>query len=650
MSKNGKPHPGIGQMIALAKIVPCPLNPRRTFDKDKLAALATSIAATGVQVPLIVRPVKRRAGHFELVDGERRYRAAKIAELVEVPAIVRELTDAQVLEAMLVVEVQRADIDDLERADGIFKLHTELRVPLEDIATRIGRSVSTIRHLLRLRDLPKIVRRAMQAGELPTSTAMAIARVPGTAAREKVARLVLMGEIYGNGEGPTDADLAARQKDMECAPLNYRDARKLIAKDCYRGLDGAPFSRQSLDLIPAAGSCDACPKRAGNLKEDPEYAHVREDMCIDPECYEAKITAHTALMLTQYEESGTPVIAGDEARKLFDRWNPTQLDSHDWVDLDKKCGEDRKNRTYEKLIGKSLADQVRMAMDPAGTFHRLVPAAAATKALKDQGIKTGGGGGDSGGDSSWQRGQAKQRVEDQKEAARRSMGLVAEMATTIAWAGFPPTGNPAYLKLQDMLRLIVEGVIDRTWDHVSRQVKMRRKLAPKTKERSTSGGNKDLVAELPATLDVPDLIGLIAELVAGEKAMGFGDGAKAWWEFFDVDPKAVLAEVKAARVESKDAAANGEAWRNVTLTDMGLRAATEKLMRKKGYLQAGDVADFVARTTPATGRPSRLREEILKAIEILRSEHKPGAVERAAARQQEQDADFDFAEKEAADV
>jgi ParB/RepB/Spo0J family partition protein len=650
MSKhNGKPKPaGLGQMIEIAKISPSPFNPRKTFDKDELVGLAESIAAIGVEVPLIVRPVKRRSGHFELVDGERRYRAAKIAKLAQVPAIVRELTDAQVLEAMLVVDVQRTDIDDLERADGIYKLHTDHGVSVEDIASRIGRSVSTVRQLMRLRDLPKVVRQACKDGSLPTSTALAIARVPGTETRERVGRLVVMGSRYWNGKAPTDADVGQSLKRGQ-NPLTYRQTRELIAESCYRELKQAPFSRQSLDLISDAGSCDACPKRAGNLKEDSEYANVREDICIDPECYEAKIKAHAGRMLAKCEESGRPVITGAAAARLFSQWNPTQLVSDDWIDLGRNCTADHKNRPYENLLGEILEDKITMAVDPAGTIHRLVPAAAARQALNDLGIK------ESSGDHSWQKQHAKDRAEDliRKEAARRCMGLVADKAEAIVLG----SEDGPKIRLLDMMRLIVEGAIDRTWDDVSRQVKIRRQLAPKKKERATSGGNRDLVAALVPALDVPGLIGLLAELVAGQKALGFNGGRAndRWWAFFGIDPKAVVAVVRQEKKAGKhtDAPTHPEeppqtSWRNVPLADMGLSYATEKLLRKKGHLSAGDVADFKARTTPANGKPSRLRDEIQKAIEILRSPHKPGALERTVQRQQVDDDDFDFAGKEAA--
>lgn len=650
MSKhNGKPNSRpkprtparLGQMIAIAKIVPNPLNPRKTFHKDELNDLAVSIAAIGVEVPLIVRPAKR-AGCYELVDGERRYRAAKIAEITEAPCIVREMTDAQVLQAMLVADMQRAGIDDLERAGGIYKLHTDHGASLEDIASWIGRSVSTVRHLLRLRDLPKIVRQACKEGELPTSTALAIARVPGTETREKLARLVLSGSRYWQGKPPTDADVAHRRKNLDVEPLTYRQTRELIAENCYRQLKQAPFSRQSLDLITDAGSCDACPKRVGNLKDDPEYANVREDVCIDPECYEAKVKAHAARMLADCQESGRPVLAGNDAERLFSQWNPTQLVSNDWIDLGDHCPEDRKNRPYEKLLGKTLADQITMAVDPAGTIHRLVPVPEARKALKDLGIKIETGGG-----NSWSAEQAKQRAEDliKKEAARRCMGLVAAKAEAMAAGGEP---------IVEMMRQIVDGVIDRTWDDVNRQVKIRRQLQPKKKERATSGGNRNVVAELVPSLEVPGLIGLLAELVAGQKALGYGAmsaDAKRYWDFFGVDTAAVLKQVR----DEKSGKAKPELptsdccepWCIVVLADMGLSRKTEKLMRKKKLLSAGEVADFVARTTPANGKPSRLRDEILKAIEILRSQHQPDAVERAAQRQQEED-EFDFAGKEAA--
>ena len=138
------------QQISLAHIVPSPLQPRREFQREALEELVDSIRQRGIIQPLIVRPVN---GRFELIAGERRWRAAKEVGLAEAPAIVRHATDLEVLELSLIENLQRADLNPIEEAQAYARLAGEFGMRQEDIAQKVGKSRASVANAMRLLDL-----------------------------------------------------------------------------------------------------------------------------------------------------------------------------------------------------------------------------------------------------------------------------------------------------------------------------------------------------------------------------------------------------------------------------------------------------------------------------------------------------------------
>jgi len=138
------------QQISLANIVPSPLQPRREFQREALEELVDSIRQRGIIQPLIVRPVNSR---FELIAGERRWRAAKEVGLAEAPAIVRQATDLEVLELSLIENLQRADLNPIEEAQAYARLAGEFGMRQEDIAQKVGKSRASVANAMRLLDL-----------------------------------------------------------------------------------------------------------------------------------------------------------------------------------------------------------------------------------------------------------------------------------------------------------------------------------------------------------------------------------------------------------------------------------------------------------------------------------------------------------------
>jgi ParB family chromosome partitioning protein len=138
------------QLISLANIVPSPLQPRREFQREALEELVDSIRQRGIIQPLIVRSVNNR---FELIAGERRWRAAKEVGLTEAPAIVRQATDLEVLELSLIENLQRADLNPIEEAQAYARLAGEFGMRQEDIAQKVGKSRASVANAMRLLDL-----------------------------------------------------------------------------------------------------------------------------------------------------------------------------------------------------------------------------------------------------------------------------------------------------------------------------------------------------------------------------------------------------------------------------------------------------------------------------------------------------------------
>ena len=137
--------------IAIDKIVPGLFQPRKTFEKEKIEELAQSIRENGILQPIAVR--KRPAGGFEIIAGERRWRAAQVAGLHEIPALIKTLGDKEVLQLAIIENVQREDLDPIEEAEGYARLIKEFGYSQQDVATRVGKDRATVANALRLNSL-----------------------------------------------------------------------------------------------------------------------------------------------------------------------------------------------------------------------------------------------------------------------------------------------------------------------------------------------------------------------------------------------------------------------------------------------------------------------------------------------------------------
>lgn len=162
------------EKIAVGSLSPNPYQPRKEFDESGLKELAASIKRHGVVQPLVVTPAEGGKDAYVLIAGERRWRASKLAGLKEVPAIVRTGQELERLEVALIENVQRVDLSPLEQAVSIERLHEQFNLPYEDIATRLGKAVSTVHNSVRLLRLPEAARDALAAGRITEGHARAI--------------------------------------------------------------------------------------------------------------------------------------------------------------------------------------------------------------------------------------------------------------------------------------------------------------------------------------------------------------------------------------------------------------------------------------------------------------------------------------------
>lgn len=174
--------------VAIDKIDPSPHQPRRLFDEAEIRSLAESMRSQGILQPMLVRQQIHTPERFQLVAGERRWRAAQQAQIREVPVVVRDLSDREALEVALIENVQRTDLNPLEEAEGYRALMGEFGHTQEAVAEVVGKSRSHIANMIRLLDLPQPVKNLIDSGALSMGHARALLRAPDV---EALARKVV---------------------------------------------------------------------------------------------------------------------------------------------------------------------------------------------------------------------------------------------------------------------------------------------------------------------------------------------------------------------------------------------------------------------------------------------------------------------------
>lgn len=368
--------------LPVAHIVASPSNPRKHFDADYIAELAASIKSHGLIQPITVRPLPldglleyNRAHHdradpgdvptYELVVGECRWRAAKLAGLTEIPGFWRELDDKQVLEIQVIENLQRRDVHPIEEAEGYQQLMQRHGYSADAIAAKIGKSRAYVYARLKLTALHTAAREAFFAGQLEASTALLIARIPGAALQKKAVKEITCG--YDN------------------QPLTYRNAQNHIRHHFTTSLQQATFPLHDAALAPTAGSCEACPKRSGNAPElcaDLDDA----DVCTDTQCFDDKKTARRLQLIANAEQQGIKVYSGTAASE-FAPYGLHSLDADEYVSLDEAVEGDGQDRTYREILGDQapVAALLETGHGPRASMLELGDPTALAAALRQAG-------------------------------------------------------------------------------------------------------------------------------------------------------------------------------------------------------------------------------------------------------------------------
>jgi ParB/RepB/Spo0J family partition protein len=346
---------------------------RARYNQDSLRELAESIRASGILQPILVRPVESmihdggRKSSAEIVAGERRWRAAELAGLAEVPIIIRHLTDSQVLEAQLVENLQREDLDALSEAEGYRELMECAQISADALADKIGKSRSYVYARVKLLGLCEEGRTAMASGKLDASRALLVARIRDSKDQAKALQLAL--DMDWRGENPR---------------LSYRELVKEIGKKhATMSLVRAPFD--SADATLAPGACTGCEYRTGNCV----VAGVQEspDVCTDVKCWKAKERAANERRLDNARALLLPIITGEDAARILKNGG----DIAGYVNLDAVCDDDRFLEAEPAKTGDEAADNaakdawdVRWAEHEPRTYREILgPDAKPTAVIVD---------------------------------------------------------------------------------------------------------------------------------------------------------------------------------------------------------------------------------------------------------------------------
>lgn len=324
--------------VAINRLIPWASQPRKHFNEAALADLTESVRKHGVLSNLIVRPEwavgavteseitarcekygEGEPAKFGIVSGERRFRAAQRAGLETVPMVCKPLTDPDAMLINLSEQIQHGELTPLEEGaafqqmldylgDDGQPLHTA-----DSLAAGLGKDATYVINRIKLLDTSSSMRTALEAGTIPVTQALIVARIPLEESRAEAAKAILTG---GAGGGPMTVD----------------QTQDYVATHYMRQLKGAPFNQDDALLVPAAGSCTTCPKRTGN--NPAVFGEVkRGDICTDPTCFLTKCQAlHTRRTAElQYGKA----LTAEESAPLFQEHAPTLLRwDGEWVDIE----------------------------------------------------------------------------------------------------------------------------------------------------------------------------------------------------------------------------------------------------------------------------------------------------------------------------
>lgn len=322
------------QNITISNWAPADIDPfkyqaRKKFREEGMEELADSVREHGILQPLLARPNPNNLKRIELIAGERRLRAGKMAGLEAVPVIVREISDLDAEEMMLTENLQREDLSPVEEADALCRM-LELKhadgtalYTQESLAAKLGKKPWEIKQAIKVRSAPAAMLDAVEAHTVSVSVAAAVGRIPDKKAREAATQAILR---------PT----------TQAVPLNFEQTAQLIRSEFMARIPGAGFDPKDAKLVPVkledgcrvfGGSCEDCPFRSGNIadisgelqggadgatnKKGGRTAGVDPQLCTKPTCLSAKQDAQWQITSMKHVKDGGRVLSDAAAKAEF---------------------------------------------------------------------------------------------------------------------------------------------------------------------------------------------------------------------------------------------------------------------------------------------------------------------------------------------
>lgn len=276
--------------VPLAALHISSTNPRKHFSESSIAEMAQSLKSVGLIEPLVVRSITGNEFEFQIVCGERRYRAAVLAKLEKLLCVVKELNDDQVFEIQITENLQRENVNPLDECDAYHQLIKKGNT-LEDLSTRFGRTTDYIYNRMRLINLNEDARQHLESGVLPITAAIKLSFLTEDQQTNAIKRLIVVNEV---------------NKKKQYFFTGLRELKNFFDNNVLMKLEYADFSKTDKKLYPEAGPCTTCPKRTGqNLFND----IANKGQCLDSACFKMKHILHyTKLRQSLSEEKNTEVI------------------------------------------------------------------------------------------------------------------------------------------------------------------------------------------------------------------------------------------------------------------------------------------------------------------------------------------------------
>ena len=330
MKSSGSRNNGAGdfRMIALTLIDPPPKNTRTTFKKESLAELTQSVKEKGIIQPILVRPVGAR---FQVVAGERRFKAANQAGLKEIPASVKNLSDEEALDAQLIENLQREDVHPLDEADGFLRLKNVSKLEIPDIAQRLAKDPRYVARRLALTDLIEEAREDFRNDLITLAHALEICRLSLELQQFALVACYERKTVWSQKE-----QTYIHQPDREKPTRHVKCLQAWIEQNIHLNLTKAPFKLDDARLREDGLTCVECPQRSGFNKT--LFADIKNtDTCLNPMCFQAKIQTLVQVRMAEIEmKSGNP------AAYISPYYSPNRakdsIGKSDYQQIEKKAG------------------------------------------------------------------------------------------------------------------------------------------------------------------------------------------------------------------------------------------------------------------------------------------------------------------------